>query len=554
MSAQMQALGVVMLAHTALRRAAQVARFWLEGGCPVVLHVDAKVRVQDLEAVKADLGAHPLLRYAPRHACAWGSWKLITATEEASALLLAEFPNVRHVLLASGSCLPLRPAAELLSHLAAHPDTDFIESVAITHSDWITGGLSEERFTLYFPFDWHKQRWLFDRSVDLQRRLKIRRNIPAGIDPHMGSQWWCLTRGTLSAILGDPERARFQRYFRRNWIPDESYFQTLTRRHSAQIESRSLTLVKFDRHGRPNLFYDDHLQLLRRSDCFLARKIWPEAERLYSFFLSDALEKAAPIPRDPAKVQRYFDLAEKQRIEGRAGLFMQSRFPHADSPAAKTAAPYAVFTGFEHVFQGFDLWLGQISGARVHGHLYAPERVQFHRGAKVWHGALSDSAAIRDYNPRMFLTNLLWATRPERQVFSYGPGDAMTRDLSYFMATDKNAAIVVLRGAWMLGLWRSAGSLPEKLARAGELHKQEAAWLEAVTSKWAAARVRNWGLAEVVRAPGPVLEAIATDLDGKAALAAHGVPHLRDFEGFGAFVIQMRDAGLPAHVLKECQL
>ena len=36
-------VGVVMLVHTALERAAQVARHWTASGCPVVLHVDRNV-------------------------------------------------------------------------------------------------------------------------------------------------------------------------------------------------------------------------------------------------------------------------------------------------------------------------------------------------------------------------------------------------------------------------------------------------------------------------------------------------------------------------------
>ena len=37
---QRHAVGVVMLVHTALGRAEQVARHWSNAGCPVVIHVD----------------------------------------------------------------------------------------------------------------------------------------------------------------------------------------------------------------------------------------------------------------------------------------------------------------------------------------------------------------------------------------------------------------------------------------------------------------------------------------------------------------------------------
>ena len=143
----------------------------------------------------------------------------------------------------------------------------------------------------------------------------------------MGSQWWCLTRQTLSAILEAPDRPALDRYFRRVWIPDESYFQTLARLYSRRLESRSLTLSKFDYQGKPHIFYDDHMQLLRRSDCFVARKIWPDAERLYQTFLGDpdgALPRAEP---NPGKIDRIFAKAVERRVYGRPGLYMQSRFP-----------------------------------------------------------------------------------------------------------------------------------------------------------------------------------------------------------------------------------
>ena len=547
-------LGIVMLCHTALPRAAQVARFWMAAGCPVVLHIDRAVPDADIQALRADLGDQPLLRYGPRHRCDWGSWQIVCATQDAAELLLREFPGVNHVLLTSGACLPLRPVAQMLEVLRDRPQTDFIESVAIAHATWITGGLSEERFTLYFPFNWRRQRWLFDQSVEMQRKLRIRRDIPRPLEPHMGSQWWCLTRATLEAILSHPKRARYERYFRRNWIPDESYFQTLVRLHANEIESRSLTLVKFDRNGRPNLFYDDHLQLLRRSDCFVARKIWPDAQKLYDFFLSEQPLKLAPVPAEPAKIDRYFELAEKQRIEGRAGLYMQSRFPHIkETGAARTAGPYAAFAGFDHVFANFEYWLGQVTGTRPHGHLYAPDKVQFHGGAQVWHGALSASAALRDYNPRMFLTNLLWSTRGERQCFSFGPEDRLSDELMDFMTYDPNATISVIRGAWLLPLWRGEQAPADLLAHVGHLQRRETAWVEMLRSRWAQARVRVWNLGEVLADPAPRLSEIVTEMDGDAGLRAYGLPALRPRDGFDAWLVQLRNDGLPPQILKDYQ-
>ncbi|HAR53768.1 MAG TPA: glycosyl transferase, partial [Roseovarius nubinhibens] len=274
-------VGIIMLVHTALGRAEQVARHWAASDCPIVIHVDRSVPAKTYSAFVEALSDVPKLRFCKRHRCEWGTWGLVAASQSASRVMLQEFSEVRHVYLASGSCLPLRPVQELLDYLAARPQTDFIESATTSDVPWTIGGLDEERFTLRFPFSWRKHRYLFDKYVQFQRKIGFRRRIPNGLVPHMGSQWWCLTRQTLSAILEDPERERYDRYFKRVWIPDESYFQTLARQYSRQIESRSLTLSKFDYQGKPHIFYDDHLQLLRRSDCFVARKIWPHANKLY---------------------------------------------------------------------------------------------------------------------------------------------------------------------------------------------------------------------------------------------------------------------------------
>ena len=261
---QQAQVGIVLLVHTAFHRAEQVARHWSAAGCPLVIHADKSVPAKTYDAFMKALSDVPNLRFSRRYRCEWGTWGLVAATQSAAEVMLADFPEVRHVYLASGSCLPLRPVEELIEYLAQRPQTDFIESATTADVPWTIGGLDHERFTLRFPFSWRRHRYLFDKYVDLQRRLGVRRNIPNAIVPHMGSQWWCLTRQTLSAILQDPERPTYDRYFRRVWIPDESYFQTLARLYARRIESRSLTLSKFDYQGKPHIFYDDHLQLLRR--------------------------------------------------------------------------------------------------------------------------------------------------------------------------------------------------------------------------------------------------------------------------------------------------
>lgn len=542
-------VGVLLLVHTAFDRAEQVARIWADAGCPVVIHVDAKVSAQEFDAFKAALSDLNDVRFSQRHRCVWGMWGLVAATQSAAEVMLAEFDDVRHVYLSSGSCLPLRPIDELRAYLDARPRTDFIESANTADAPWAVAGLEEERFTLYFPFSWQHRRWSFDRLVDLQRRLGVKRKIPERLVPHMGSQWWCLTRQTLSAILQDPKRAAYDRFFKSVWIPDESYFQTLARLYSTQIESRSLTLSKFDHHGKPHVFYDDHLQLLRRSDCFVARKIWPKADRLYQTFPDNRGEEVNQAGPNPSMIDQLAAKATKRRTRGRDGLYMQSRFPDPHFESGVTAAPYSVFQGFSDLFEDFESWLALTSGCRVHGHLFAPDRVEFEDRAPVYRGALSDSARMRDYNPKSFLTNLIWNTRGERQCFQYGPQDNQANN--WLMAKDPNAQISVISGAWAVPLFKSNLNFEDIRRHAAWMQKQEAEFLKVLRSPWIKAKIRIWTMSEFVDAPVEPLQVIVDEIGTYPQNRLTWLPKLTDLTGFGQFVQNLKNQGMHPHLLGE---
>ena len=535
-------VGFIMMCHSALDRAAQVARHWAVHGCPVIIHVDKRVKRRTYDKLVSDLADLDNVHFSARYACEWGTWGLVSATQIAAEKMLQHFPGVGHVFLASGSCLPLRPVEELASYLAKHPQTDFIESVTTADVGWAIGGLDIERFTLRFPFSWRKQRRLFDGYVRLQRRIGLRRRIPADVIPHLGSQWWCLTRKTLAAILNSEEREAHDRYFRRVWIPDESYFQTLVRLFSTRIESRSLTLSKFDFQGKPHVFYDDHLQLLRRSDCFVARKIWPHADKLYRTFLT---EDAAGLPvaePNAGKIDRLFAKAVERRTKGRAGLYMQSRFPNKTWENGKTAAPYSVFQGFADLFEDFDQWLAKVSGARVHGHLFGPDRAEFAGGEAIYSGGLPDSTAVRDYNAQSFLTSLIWNTRGERQCFQFGPRDLQT--ITPFIAGDANAQISVISGAWAVPLFHSNRDASEVRKEAAHMQRIEVEQLKLLRAAPVKARVRIWSMAEFVESPMEPLQTIVDEISPRAMRRLAEPPRMADLAGFGQFLQSLRNQGM----------
>ena len=542
-------VGIVMLVHTALDRAEQIARHWTAAGCPVVLHVDKNVNQATYQEFSQNLADDPLVKFCQRHKCEWGTWGIVAAPQSGAELMLSSFAEVGHIYLTSGSCLPLRPVQELIEYLEDRPRTDFIESATTADVPWTIGGLDHERFTLRFPFSWRKHRYLFDRYVDLQRKLHMKRKIPAGLTPHMGSQWWCLTRQTLSTILQDPERERYDRYFSQVWIPDESYFQTLARQFSSNVESRSLTLSKFDYQGKPHIFYDDHLQLLRRSDCFVARKIWPRANRLYQAFLTDSSAAMKRTEPNPGKIDRIFSKAVERRTRGRPGLYMQSRMPKIGRENGVTSNPYSMFQGFAELFDDFDVWLSKATGARVHGHLFAPDRAEFAGGQSLINGALSDSALKRDYHPEMFLTSLIWNMRGERQCFQFGPSD--NQAITHMVARDPNAQISVISGAWAVPLFNSNRDFGDVRKEAALLQKIENDQLDVLRTSHTKARIRIWTMAEFIEAPMEPLQTIIDEIGQVSPRKLAEAPTMVDLDGFGQFLQNLKNQGMHPYLMGD---
>jgi hypothetical protein len=204
------------------------------------------------------------------------------ATITAAQAALEAFPRATHFYMMSGDCIPIKSAEYAHEFLDRH-DRDFIESFDFFDSDWIKTGIKEERLIYRHVLNERKHKRLFYLSIEWQRRLGLKRRLPKGLQIQIGSQWWCLRRQTLEAVMAFIAKRRdVVRFFARSWIPDETFFQTLVRHlvPGEEIESRTLTFLMFTDYGMPVTFYNDHYDLLLAQDFLFARKVSPEAQDL----------------------------------------------------------------------------------------------------------------------------------------------------------------------------------------------------------------------------------------------------------------------------------
>ncbi|WP_342076518.1 DUF5928 domain-containing protein [Yoonia sp. SS1-5] len=279
----MARIAFILLCHKNPDAVVQQAKQLTAAGDYIAIHFDASAPADAFATIRTALAGNPNVVFAPRRVrCGWGQWSLVQATLNALQAAVDAFPRASHFYMVSGDCMAIKSASYAHQFLDAH-DVDYIESFDYFNSNWIKTGFKEERLIYRHLFNERTQKWLFYKSFEMQKKLGITRQVPADLQMMIGSQWWCLRRRTVEAVLSFLRNRRdVIRFFKTTWIPDETFFQTLVRHlvPGREIDNRTLTFLMFSDYGMPVTFYNDHYDLLLGQDGLFARKISPEAQEL----------------------------------------------------------------------------------------------------------------------------------------------------------------------------------------------------------------------------------------------------------------------------------
>jgi hypothetical protein len=438
----------LMLAHAGLDRAGALARHLAGSGAPVAVHLDARA---DGAAFARALAPGRVIA-VPRRRSDWGGFGLVAASLDGLQALMASGQAFSHVALVSGADLPLRAPSDLHGFLTAHPGADFIETVDPQHDPWVRGGLSQERFDWVFPVSWRKRPRLFDTLCGAQRRLGVVRRRPdltPPLVPRLGAQWWCLSRGTVAAMLASPDLPALVRWFRLSWLPDESFFATLQPRVTDRPPDPrgTLTYARFDPKGRPYVFYDDHRAALAASDYFFARKVWPGAAALIGAF--PAAPAGADFTARPPAID--FGALESRAAAAPPGLRHPGRAPllRAERLGA-TPRPYRALAGLDRLYGPAIMgWIGARADIALHGRVFAkggPLAGRFASG-DVGPGGVTAPRGMPPAAQERLLANLIAAGTAQVQGVLLDPGDG---PIVSVIADDPMATVLIVRDAWAL--------------------------------------------------------------------------------------------------------
>ncbi len=314
----MAKVAYLLLCHKNADRVLEQARVLTSCGDCLAIHIDARAGSAFFDKVKEGISDNPNAVLARRVKCGWGEWSLVEATLNMIDAAFDAFQDASHFFLMSGDCMPIKPA-HVIHRQLDQLGQDLVEHADFFKDDWIKTGMKEDRLTYRHWFNERGQKQLFYGALNLQRKLGLDRKIPEGIRMRIGSQWWVLRRSTIEKIRDFlKQRSDVTRFFRTTWIPDETFFQTLTLHlvPRQEVVSRPPTLLMFSDYGMPVTFHGDHFNMLRVQDALFARKISDFGDDLRQK-LGELFVSSEEIDHAGSSGTRLYDYVRQQGRKGR---------------------------------------------------------------------------------------------------------------------------------------------------------------------------------------------------------------------------------------------
>jgi hypothetical protein len=263
-------LGYVVVAHTRPGQVGRLVERLSRGGDRVYLHVDRRVEIAPFLRALGPAAERSSVELLPRVRCRWGGWGIVAATLAGLRAATRGSDRPDHLLLLSGLDYPIAPRDRLAEHLAASGGAIFTEAEPMPVADLPDGGGLDRLTRRYLR---PARAWSLPN-----RRIPWwpERRLPAGLEPHHGSQFWCMPRDAAEWIRDELDRRpELERFWAGSFVADEHAIPSLLMSGPLRdrVAGRHLHHMRHP-HGQshPDLLRAEDVAELGASGAFLARK------------------------------------------------------------------------------------------------------------------------------------------------------------------------------------------------------------------------------------------------------------------------------------------
>ena len=258
---------------------------YFKGEFDIYLHLDKRsVQSEDWTEVLK----HPSLQYVKTtYTPKWGSWSILESNMQLIQEALSN-KKLDYFHLLSGQDFPTKSLDDLTNFIGRNPELIHIQLESLPVKHLAHGG--RERYYLYHLNHWIDQRKhpnLHKRFLQLQKKLGLRRSLPASIPPlYLGSAWWSMPRAPLENIaeytLKHPQFFKWLKYTK---FPDELYLPTILADSEYAVNIRpGIRFIKWEKQnlGSPSVLTMEDLDAIQSSPHYFARKFGAVSKELRS--------------------------------------------------------------------------------------------------------------------------------------------------------------------------------------------------------------------------------------------------------------------------------
>jgi hypothetical protein len=228
----------------------------------ILVHVDKKAPPEVFGPISEGLGPLPDVHLLARHVCYWGGFGHVAASLEGISAIVENGLSCDQAVLLTGQDFPLKRNAEIRSRLERYRER------SCRWYFWVRGR------RMQVP----RKRWegrLGAAFASISGVVPRRRFLP-GLQPYGGSSYWCLSGEAVSFVHGYiRDHPEFVSFFRRVFIPDELFFQTLLVNSELRnrIVNDDLRYMRWTASGSgPEILGTDDFDRLRDTEKLFARK------------------------------------------------------------------------------------------------------------------------------------------------------------------------------------------------------------------------------------------------------------------------------------------
>ena len=258
-----------------------------------VVHVD-KNSGETLDAnIRDFLQPYPNAEVMEGRAALWGGYSLVDAELRGMQHLLEMDGNWSHFINLSGQDFPLKTQAQIMAHLSAHPDREYIKVLD-------QNKIRPDTMRRIGEF-------VIERGGQIEQTLTMRPFLE-GASPYIGNQWMIVSRKFCSFVCNDVRADRYKELYRNTFIADEGFFQTVMMNTSVhgEIVNDDLRMIDWVSDGdiklRPRTYMRQDAAALKASHNLFARKFEQDIDGDILSILEGHLVRQARIAEDPELV------------------------------------------------------------------------------------------------------------------------------------------------------------------------------------------------------------------------------------------------------------